>query len=150
VTNDHAPGGFSSLSVAVKRDRTREVVPDQQSGAATLRRATARSGGGAAATARADGKTNADRGWTVFQIPSTPLVPAVRWIEHVRSRSTKVCTGKGLGRHPHLPASARELRWRYTGGPTARRRCSAAASAASVHRPNDAGGLATSSRSASH
>ena len=76
MTNDHAPGGFSSLSVAVKRDRTREVVPDRQSGAATLRRATARSGGGAAATARADGKTNADRGWTVFQIPSTPLVPA--------------------------------------------------------------------------
>jgi hypothetical protein len=28
------------------------------------------------------------------EIPSTPWVPTVRWIEHVRSRSCEVCTGR--------------------------------------------------------
>jgi len=72
MTTDHVPR-ISFLAGAVKRARTREIVQGCQAGAAALRQAAEVA---FAATTRADGKPNADRGWTVFQIPSAPGVLA--------------------------------------------------------------------------
>jgi hypothetical protein len=68
------PGGSRRSRSRQGPNRTQEVVPDWQTGAAALRRATACSGGGVAGSRPrpgVEGKRNGIQGWTVFEIPST-------------------------------------------------------------------------------
>ena len=70
----------------------RKSSPDWLAGSAALRRVTACSGVASRSRPGVDGKLDADRGWTVFQIPSTPWVPSSRSIGPVRSGSGGVRT----------------------------------------------------------
>jgi len=59
----------------------------------------------------ADGTRNPDRGWTVFQTPSTPLFTLGRWMEHVRLRSGGRRTRSSLsGRCGRAGAGGRQCR----------------------------------------
>jgi hypothetical protein len=80
------PGGSRRSRSRRSANRTQEVVADWLTGAALLRRATACSGGGVAATTRGGRQTRCRPG------PSTTWVPSSRWIGHVRSRSGEVRT----------------------------------------------------------
>jgi hypothetical protein len=74
-----------------------------------------------------DGRRNPDRGWTVFQIPSTTWVPDSRGIRHVRSRSGVIAQAATLS-----SSSVVRLGGALLEAETPRRRCSG--SVASVHR----------------
>ena len=116
---------------------------------AALRRGTAHSGGGVAATAtgrRTDGEPNADRGWTVFQIPSAPgpFEPSdgACTVQIMRDFNSQ---GLGLGRPRQWPGSARES---WGGGVAPHRRPDGMAAELSLGgecRPiDDAAGLTAS------
>jgi hypothetical protein len=73
-----------------------------------LRRATAWSRSGVVTSTR-------DRGWTVFEIPSTPGSIFSRWIEHVRSRSGGQRTRSSLsGRCGRAGAGCHQRQVRHT------------------------------------
>jgi len=107
VTSDDVPPRLSSRAVAARRGRTQEFV---QIGRTARRRSGEPRHAAEAAPRRrpgADGEPIADRGWTVFQIPSAP------WVLPSVGSSVQIMQGLGrglffffssnIGGDPHLP-----------------------------------------------